>query len=149
LLLWLPGKLPGLNELVNAKAAHSPKVPRGVLYNQLKKSVHERVQLCVGSQKFRTMGGHFNYLLVESDKRRDPSNVAGAAIKMIEDGLQKAGVLKNDGWDQVHGCTWYPHCEDGAAPGVCLLVQDCPVLSKNAMIVRLQNYLEKGCVNRD
>lgn len=133
---------------MNAKAAHSPKVPRGVVYNNLKKQVHERVALCAGSQKFEVRGSHFNYLLVEGDMRRDPSNAAGAAIKMIEDGLQRAKLLANDGWQQVSGCTWYPHCEPGFEPGVFLCVQECPVLSKGAMIQRLQTYLDQGMVNR-
>lgn len=148
MVLWVPGKLPGLNELVNAKASHGPKVPRGVVYNNLKKTVQERVGLCAQAQKFRVTGAHFNYLLVESDMRRDPSNVAGAAIKMIEDALQVTKLLQNDGWKQVLGCTWYPHCEEGAPPGVFLVIQDCPVLSKTAMIEKLRTYLNQGCKNQ-
>ncbi len=33
--------------------------------------------------------------------KRDPSNIAAAAAKFIEDGLIKAGVIENDGWKQV------------------------------------------------
>ena len=36
------------------------------------------------------------------NKRRDPDNIA-AAKKFILDGLQVAGVLKNDGWGQIVG----------------------------------------------
>lgn len=35
------------------------------------------------------------------DKRRDRMNVASAFVKSFEDALQKCGVIKNDGWDDV------------------------------------------------
>lgn len=35
------------------------------------------------------------------DKRRDRMNVGSAFIKSFEDALQKCGVIKNDGWDDV------------------------------------------------
>jgi len=36
------------------------------------------------------------------DKRKDKSNIAFAK-KFIEDGLVNAGVLKNDGWNDIEG----------------------------------------------
>ena len=38
----------------------------------------------------------------EPNRRTDPDNIA-AAKKFILDGLQLAGVLKNDGWNEVLG----------------------------------------------
>src|SRR4030042_1312982 len=43
----------------------------------------------------------FSYLFVEPSKRRDPSNLISGGIKIIEDGLQEAGLLENDGWANV------------------------------------------------
>ena len=140
--------MPGLNDLIRAKAARVKNAPPGVVYNAMKREVEERVALCASSQRFKPKGKHFNYLLVEETLRRDPSNVAAGAIKMIEDALVKRGLLASDGWSQVGGGTWYPHCEEDFGAGVCLVVQDCPVLSKEAMIGRLQAFLSKGCVNR-
>lgn len=147
MVLWVPGKVHGLNDLVRAKAARVKGAPPGVVYNSMKREVEERVVLCARSQRFKPRGHHFNYLLVEQNMRRDPSNVAAGAIKMIEDALVRAKLLDNDGWKQVGGGTWYPHCEETFEPGVCLVVQDCPVLSKEAMIGKLQAFLLRGCVN--
>ena len=42
-----------------------------------------------------------HYQHYEADKRRDPSNCASAATKIIEDALQTCGVLENDGWANI------------------------------------------------
>lgn len=44
---------------------------------------------------------HFHYRFVELSRRRDPLNFLAGGIKLIEDGLQEAGVLENDGWTHV------------------------------------------------
>ncbi len=44
-----------------------------------------------------------HYQHYEADKRRDPSNVASMATKVIEDSLQECGVLDNDGWKNIAG----------------------------------------------
>ena len=44
-----------------------------------------------------------HYDFYESSKRRDVSNVASFAIKVIEDSLQKCGVISNDGWANIAG----------------------------------------------
>lgn len=44
---------------------------------------------------------HYRYY--EASKKRDPSNVSSMAIKVIEDALQKCGVISNDGWANIAG----------------------------------------------
>lgn len=44
---------------------------------------------------------HYRYY--ETSKRRDPSNISAFAIKVIEDALQKCGVISNDGWANIAG----------------------------------------------
>lgn len=44
---------------------------------------------------------HYRYY--EASKRRDPSNISAFAIKVIEDALQKCGVISNDGWANIAG----------------------------------------------
>ena len=44
-----------------------------------------------------------HYRFYEQSKRRDPSNVASFAVKVIEDALQKCGVIENDGWANIAG----------------------------------------------
>lgn len=147
MLLWVPGRFPGMNELVEALTLRVNGRRPGFKYSGIKEQCDDRVVLCVRSQRFKVRGKHFNYLFVEPNRKRDPDNISAGAVKMLLDGLRKAGALENDGWKQVEGDTRYYHCEDGAEPGVCLVVQDCPVLSKEAMIAKLQAFLQKGCVN--
>lgn len=44
---------------------------------------------------------HYRYY--EPTKKRDPSNVAAFAVKVIEDALQKCDVITNDGWANIAG----------------------------------------------
>lgn len=44
-----------------------------------------------------------HYRLYEASKKRDPSNCAAFAVKVIEDALQKCGVISNDGWANIAG----------------------------------------------
>lgn len=41
------------------------------------------------------------YTWYEPDRRRDMDNISSFGRKVIQDGLVKAGVLKNDGWKQI------------------------------------------------
>lgn len=43
---------------------------------------------------------HFKWFC--KNKRKDPDNVAFAK-KAILDGMQKAGVIQNDGWNEIRG----------------------------------------------
>jgi hypothetical protein len=43
-----------------------------------------------------------NYLWVVVNKRKDKDNIAFAK-KFIQDGLVMAGILKNDGWNDITG----------------------------------------------
>jgi Holliday junction resolvase RusA-like endonuclease len=44
-----------------------------------------------------------SYYFFEENKRRDHDNVSGFAHKVIQDALVEAGILKDDGWDEVFG----------------------------------------------
>lgn len=110
--LWVPGRVPGLNELFAARLSTSPshgsKIHNG--YSRLKKEYSEKVLLAAEEQcpdMPSQMGDWFTYLVIEPSKRRDPSNICGAAVKLVEDGLQYAGLLSGDGWKNVGGFTFY------------------------------------------
>ena len=96
--LVIKGRLPGLNEIITAnrsskfEAAKQKKDVEGMILwyirEQLKGVNIERpVKLT-----------HFFY---EPNKRRDKDNIS-AAKKFIWDALVRSGVLKNDGWDEIH-----------------------------------------------
>jgi hypothetical protein len=77
--------------------------------------------------------GAFSYLCVERDRKRDPSNVVAGAIKLIEDALQAAELLPNDGWAQVTAIA--PFWDVGDPPGVLVAVGEV-ALSKAALVQR-------------
>lgn len=124
--LWVPGPLPGLNELVEARFVRARKTGRGGkqwnAYSELKKKWEERIVVYAQAQRVpRIESAHFIYIIREPNRRRDPSNVAAAAQKLIEDGLQKCGVLENDGWKQVRGVSYFVLLADAThPPGVTL-----------------------------
>lgn len=44
-----------------------------------------------------------DYLFCEENRRRDHDNVAGFFHKVFQDSLVKAGLLEDDGWDEISG----------------------------------------------
>lgn len=103
-------------------------------YNEIKQDWSKKVCYLVKKQGFLAVEScYFNYLVVEHDKTRDPSNVFASAIKFIEDSLQLAGVIENDGWKQVLGIRSYIHL-DRESPGAVLLVMSDTPLTQEDMI---------------
>ena len=93
----IPGTLPGLNEYINAE--------RGNRYQaaKLKRQTEDMIVMCIWEQ----MPGveisepvHIEYTWYEPNKRRDKDNIAFAK-KFVQDALVKAGVLENDGWQEI------------------------------------------------
>ncbi len=104
---FVPGPLPGLNELNHA---NSRTVFRGgkrfPAYALLKSEWQGVVIAAARAAKIGVFGYsqvffHFNWM--ERDKRRDPDNFVAGGKKIILDGLVKGGFLKNDGWQNVKG----------------------------------------------
>jgi hypothetical protein len=119
-LLWVGAVLPGMNEILNAKGSKWSTGYNG--YALLKKKWGGVVAAFAMSQKFTVEGeGFFHYRFHEPNRRRDPSNFSSGGIKIIEDALQKAGVLSGDGWKQVRGIS-YDWVHDKTCPGVSLIV---------------------------
>ncbi len=96
--LIIPGRLPGMNEAINASRTNPYKG------GSQKRSEQRRVEACVRSQ---LPGVRFHrpvkmaYTWVEKNKRRDKDNVSGYGRKIIQDALVTAGVLANDGWAEI------------------------------------------------
>ena len=102
--LWVPGPLPGMNELI---AAAKGSGGRGAGYARLKRQWTDIVTCLAQGKKLQPFPGlvFLTFTWVERDRRRDPDNVAAGGRKLILDGLVRAGVLKGDGWAVVHGWT--------------------------------------------
>jgi len=114
--LWIPARLPGLNELIAAaKSGHG----KGNAYARLKDNWTTTIAVLSSRARLQPMTGavRLSFLWVEKDKRRDPDNVAGGGRKLILDGLVKAGVLTDDGVDEIR--SWVDtFAVDKQRPGV-------------------------------
>lgn len=127
--LWIPGPLPGLNDLIDARMVQGGAGRHGKrwnAYSDLKAKWEMRIYTYVTQQRFPRLDGAFYYAYVirEPNKRRDPSNVIAGAVKIIEDGLK--GTLKRaqDGWKHVAGIEPYVlEVTKDIPPGVTLYVR--------------------------
>lgn len=96
----IDGRLPGLNELINADRRN---VHAG---NHMKQENQEAVQMYIFRDLRRL---HIedpvllHYRFYEPNKKRDLDNISGFAHKIIQDALVSTGVLKNDGWANIAG----------------------------------------------
>ena len=95
--LTIPGELTDLNAYINAERSNryiGAKIKREmtdyitILAKRLKTEIRTPVRI--------------TYRWYCKNKRKDKSNIAFAK-KFIEDGLVNAGVLKNDGWNDIEG----------------------------------------------
>lgn len=114
--LWLPGRLPGLNDLlftnVGARIKHQngPKQAVALLVQAQRVTPFERpVRL--------------TFEWREPNKRRDPDGICAGGAKVTIDALKTAGVLPNDGWKNIAAIahTWRV---DAKAPGVMVTIEE-------------------------
>ena len=90
--------LPDLNNYLNAMGRH-PQVGA-----KLKKDYMMFVCNAIRKQLPKlhiTKKVKIHYQHYEADRKRDPSNCASMATKVIEDALQTCGVITNDGWANI------------------------------------------------
>lgn len=117
--IFLPGKLPGFNELEAAsrgnkyaaaaeKKKHIKRIANFIFISQGRAVKLERI--CI------------DFLWVEPNKKRDPDNFA-AGKKLIIDALVHSGIIKNDGWNEIDGFTdnWEI---DKTCPGVWVTITE-------------------------
>ena len=101
--LILKGSLPGMNEIVAlAKRGKGKYQP----YAQEKADISMMIKAESMAQNILPLAHKANFIItwVCKDKRRDKDNVS-AGCKFLLDGLQTAGVLKNDGWGEIGDIT--------------------------------------------
>ena len=98
--LIIPGRLPGLNEYIDAERTNRYKAA------QMKREAETLVILsarrCLRGSKAKGPVMMY-YLWVEPNQKRDKDNISGYGRKIIQDALVKAGFLKNDGWADIVG----------------------------------------------
>lgn len=135
-VLWIPERMPGLNEVLDARGIVMRNRGGGTRrfdgYAKLKNAWAQKIALHARSQGFkRVTFGAFSYLFVEGDRRRDPSNIIAGGLKLIEDALQDAGLLAGDGWANVTAIA--PYWVVGVEPGVLVACGET-VLSKVQLV---------------
>lgn len=91
------GKFPSLNEYINA-CRRNPHAGAKMITDAEKKIVNA----LKGEKKLKPPV-RINYLFCEANKRRDHDNVSGFYHKVFQDSLVKAGLLPNDGWNEITG----------------------------------------------
>lgn len=117
--LIIPGPMPGLNEILEARA-RSP-----YSYNRMKRDWSEHIALIARAQSFVPISRAFFSLHVrEPSARRDPSNFCFGAMKFLEDALQEAGLLAGDGQQHILGYAF--SWEVSEVPMIELLAQGYP-----------------------
>lgn len=98
--LWLAGRLPGLNELLDGKAQHG----KWNAYNAQKGKLAQQIGLVAMSRGLALQSPCYVSMLVqEPNRKRDPDNILGGAFKIILDALTACGVLAGDGWSEILG----------------------------------------------
>jgi hypothetical protein len=150
-LFLFPWKVPSMNELMYMKGItgkkswllkSGPKAgkstdQRGFIYNrynEMKQEWSQKVRINVVHQGFTPVEScYFNYLIIENNIKRDPSNIFASAIKFVEDGLQEANVIPNDGWKNVKGIRPYVHLDRESSCALMLAMTNQP-LGENTMV---------------
>jgi Holliday junction resolvase RusA-like endonuclease len=94
----IPGTLPTMNEIVAASKKNH------MAYANMKKDYTALVMISAQGLP-KVSKADFIITWYCENKRKDPDNIAGGGIKMILDGLVKAGVIPNDGWSEINSIT--------------------------------------------
>jgi hypothetical protein len=117
--IWIEAKFPSLNEWIAAA-----KKGRGKFnaYSRLKDTFDRVVALQIGAQKPMAYNKvRILFRWEETNRKRDPDNFIAGGRKPIMDGLILAGVISNDGWDNVTGFADTFQCGD--CNGVTLILE--------------------------
>lgn len=152
---FVEGTVPSLNELLDAKGGSAPVIRsiimrrkpgkgkrdgrRFDLYNEIKQDWSARTIRALGPGTRPVESAFFGYAIIEPTRRRDPSNICSAAIKFIEDGLVLAGVIPNDGWDQVLGIRMVCLHRPGREAGVYVVMSEHP-LSEEQLTIQYEQH---------
>jgi Holliday junction resolvase RusA-like endonuclease len=139
-------RLPNLNDLIRAKGATPARrgKRRPSMYGALKRKWSQAIAICARTQDFAriTRPAHFAFEFIEPNKRRDPDGISGGGQKLILDALQDAGLLRDDGWDEVLSIAsrWRV---DKVSPGVRVTVTEECVTTPIVAGARVDRTLAK------
>jgi len=99
---FIPGALPGMNEIIAASKKRYKKIP---YYSIIKNRYTFIIINAIKIARIKPVNQfQLNIEWTERNKKRDPDNIA-AGIKFILDSLIITGIIKNDGWAENKGWT--------------------------------------------
>jgi len=99
---FIPGTLPGMNEIISASKKRYNKIP---YYSVIKNRYTSIIINAIKAAQIKPVEQFkLDIEWAEINRKRDPDNIA-AGIKFILDSLIKTGIIKNDGWAQNKGWT--------------------------------------------
>ena len=129
----------GLNEVLNA-VHYDFKIKKLVNFEK-KKNDNTCIRGIRASKELRDaqikLPIVIHYKIYAKDKRRDRMNIASAFDKSFQDALQKVGLIRNDGWNEVYNAT-YDFAIDKTDPRVEVCIEE----------VEQDNEIWKGFLNR-
>ncbi len=95
--LIIPGEFPTMNEIINKSKTHWTK------YREMKQSYDDTVAFYADKQEIPFFeSAKLKITYYRKNRRVDPDNIS-ASKKFILDGLVQAGILPEDGWDEIKG----------------------------------------------
>lgn len=106
---FIPKRLPGLNEIISANKRIVPWLSKGrkriYQYTILKKETEDYIAKHIIFQSGGNAGkslvfkqAKIDFVWIEPNRRRDPSNVCAGGRKFLLDAMVKTGLLTNDNW---------------------------------------------------
>ena len=91
------GKFPSLNKYVDACRRNH------FAGNKMIHDAEKKIIKALEGQKPLKTPIQINYLFCEENRRRDHDNVSSFFHKVFQDSLTKAGLIPNDGWNEISG----------------------------------------------
>lgn len=108
--LEIRGHLPTLNEILEAQSqtfylhGRNGRAKRVSKYSTWKRDYTDMIVGEIRRQKLRpvqTYPVRLAFHIVRRDRRTDPDNIVAGAHKFVLDALIEAGIIRNDGWNEI------------------------------------------------
>lgn len=138
--IWLPGRMPGLNELLDGKAQHG----KWNQYNATKSKFGAAIGLVARTNGLLAQGASYvSALWLEPNRKRDPDNIVSGGFKLLNDAFVSAGILSGDGWSEILGLVGYWHHKPERV-GVLVHFSPSGLASKETMLTLLGELVEQS-----
>ncbi len=119
---FIPFKLPGLNEVINASKRFDRATGKN-RYWGMKIEIEEKIRWMIHIAHLRPVKrARIEFVWIEPNRRRDPDNISGGGRKFILDALVDCGILEADRQEQVLSLHDREFKVDKETPGVRVVI---------------------------